>query len=62
MVMALATPIPGARLLSTCPGLCAKYMQPGELEWRIANHNDTWNPTSEEIQMARATEKKGVKI
>ena len=44
------------------PKLCAKYMQPGELEWRIANHNDTWNPTSEEIQMARATEKKGVKI
>ena len=44
------------------PKLCAKYMQPGELEWRIANHNDTWNPTSEEIQIARVTEKKGVKI
>ena len=34
-----------------------KYMQPGELEWRIANHNDTWNPNCEEIQIARATEK-----
>ena len=44
------------------PRLCAKYMQSGELEWRIANCNDTWNPTSEEIQIARASEKKGVKI
>ena len=44
------------------PRLCAKYMQPGELEWRIANHNDTWNPNCEEIQIARATEKKRGKI
>lgn len=39
------------------PKLCAKYMQPDELEWRIQNYNDTWNTNSEEIRIARVTEK-----
>ena len=44
------------------PRLCAKYMTPEELAWRIKCHNDTWNITSPEIKKARATEKKSKKI
>lgn len=44
------------------PRLCAKYLKPGELEWRIKYHNDTWNTTSPEIQTARATAQKSKKI
>ncbi len=44
------------------PKLCAKYLKPGELEWHIKNHNDTWNITTPEIQTARATAQKSKKI
>ena len=44
------------------PRLCAKYLKPEELAWRIKYHNDTWNITSPEIQMVRATAQKSKKI
>ena len=44
------------------PKLCAKYMEPEELAWRIGQHNDTWNVTSLEIQEARKTAQKSKKV
>lgn len=44
------------------PKLCAKHMTPEELAWRIAQHDDTWNLTSPDIQQARATAQKSRKI
>ena len=44
------------------PRLCAAYMAPEELAWRIKYHNDTWNLTSPDIQSARATAQKSKKI
>ncbi len=43
------------------PRLCAKYMTPEELEWRVGHCNDTWNTTSPDIQSARTTAKKSKK-
>ena len=37
------------------PRLCAKYVPPQALAWLIQHHNDTWNPTSREVQQARKT-------
>lgn len=39
---------------SYVPRLCAKYLTPEELAWRIKYHNDQWNITSPEIKAARA--------
>ena len=44
------------------PKLCAKYMEPGELEWMIEHDNDTWNTTSPDIQAARKTAQKSKKV
>ena len=44
------------------PRLCAKYMTPEELAWRIRQHDDTWNITSPDIQQARAAAQKSKKI
>ena len=43
------------------PRLCAKYVPPQALAWLIQHHNDTWNPTSREVQQARKTAVKGKK-
>lgn len=44
------------------PRLCAKYMTPEELAWRIRQRDDTWNTTSPAIQQARAAAQKSKKI
>ncbi len=44
------------------PRLCDKYLTPGEMEWRIKYHNDTWKVTSPNIQQARATAQKSKKL
>lgn len=44
------------------PRLCAKYMTPQELAWRIQYHDDTWNTDSPDIRLARATAQKSRKI
>lgn len=44
------------------PRLCAKYMTPEELAWRIRQRDDTWNTTSPNIQQARAAAQKSKKI
>ncbi len=43
------------------PRLCAKYVPPEALAWLIQHNDDTWNPTSQEVQQARATASKGKK-
>lgn len=43
------------------PKLCSKYLTPEELEHHIRQHNDTWNLTSPEIKLARATAQKSKK-
>ena len=43
------------------PRLCAKYVPPQALAWLIQNHDDTWNPTCQEVQQARKTAVKGKK-
>ena len=37
------------------PKLCGKYLTPEDLATLIQYHNDTWNPTSREVQQARKT-------
>ena len=44
------------------PRLCAKYMTPEELAWRIEQRDDTWNLTSPDVQKARTTAQKSKKI
>ena len=46
---------------SYLPKLCAKYLTSEELEHHIQQHNDTWNLTSPEIKLARATVQKSKK-
>ena len=43
------------------PKLCAKYMTPEALAWRIGQRDDTWNITSPDIQEARANAQKSKK-
>ena len=44
------------------PKLCGKYLTPEDLATLIQYHNDTWNPTSREVQQARETAPKSKKI
>ncbi len=44
------------------PRLCAKYVPPQALAWLIQHHDDTWNPTSREVQQARETAPKSKKV
>lgn len=44
------------------PRLCEKYLTPEGLAMMIRYHNDTWNPTSPEVQCARETAVKGKKV
>lgn len=44
------------------PKLCAKYMTPEELAWRIRQRDDIWNTTSPDIQQARAAAQKSKRI
>lgn len=43
------------------PRLCEKYLTPEDLSILIECRNDTWNPTSPEVQQARQTASKGKK-
>lgn len=43
------------------PRLCEKYLVPEDLAIMIQYHNDTWNPTSPEVQRARENAVKGKK-
>lgn len=44
------------------PRLCEKYLTPEDLAILIQHHNDTWNPTSQEVQQARETAPKSKKV
>ena len=43
------------------PRLCGKYVPPQALARLIQNHDDTWNPTCQEVQQARKNAVKGKK-
>ncbi len=44
------------------PALCSKYLTVEEIQRRVQQRDDTWNPTSPEVRRARATAKKGKKL
>lgn len=44
------------------PRLCEKYLTPEDIAILIQHHNDTWNPTSREVQEARETAPKSKKV
>ncbi len=44
------------------PRLCEKYLMPEDIAILIQHHNDTWNPTSREVQQARETAPKSKKV